>query len=131
MKENPLGKTVAYPERYDPGLLVPLARADNRLKLGIEPGKVPFEGADIWNAYELSWLDARGLQQKQHHSDGADQAQAQEHQPLKARDPVPRLPIDSDSRRNQDNAQRDYRTEWENGVEDDSAFHPATGLRLR
>jgi 7-cyano-7-deazaguanine reductase len=63
MKENPLGKAVAYPERYDPGLLLPLARADNRLKLGLDPAKLPFLGADIWNAYELSWLDAKGLPQ--------------------------------------------------------------------
>ncbi len=63
MTENPLGKTVPYPERYDPGLLVPLARADNRRKLGIDTAKLPFQGADIWNAYELSWLDAKGLPQ--------------------------------------------------------------------
>lgn len=60
MKENPLGKAVAYPERYDPGLLVPLARADNRRKLGIDSAALPFQGADIWNAYELSWLDPQG-----------------------------------------------------------------------
>jgi 7-cyano-7-deazaguanine reductase len=63
MKDNPLGKVVAYPEHYDPGLLVPIARADNRRKLGIADGKLPFEGADIWNAYELSWLDTKGLPQ--------------------------------------------------------------------
>jgi 7-cyano-7-deazaguanine reductase len=63
MNENPLGKAVAYPERYDPGLLVPLARADNRRKLGLDPAQLPFQGADIWNAYELSWLDAKGLPQ--------------------------------------------------------------------
>jgi 7-cyano-7-deazaguanine reductase len=63
MKENPLGKAVAYPERYDPGLLVPLARAENRHKLGIAATQLPFVGADIWNAYELSWLDAKGLPQ--------------------------------------------------------------------
>ena len=63
MKENPLGKAVAYPERYDPELLVPLARADNRSKLGINTDRLPFEGADIWNAYELSWLNASGLPQ--------------------------------------------------------------------
>jgi len=62
MKENPLGKAVAYPEHYDPGLLVPLARADNRHKLGIT-GALPFVGADVWNAYELSWLHPKGLPQ--------------------------------------------------------------------
>ncbi len=63
MKENPLGKAVAYPERYDPGLLVPLPRAENRRTLGLDPANLPFQGADIWNAYELSWLDERGLPQ--------------------------------------------------------------------
>lgn len=62
-KENPLGKAVPYPEAYDPGLLVPLARADNRRKLGIDPAALPFQGADVWNAYELSWLDAKGRPQ--------------------------------------------------------------------
>lgn len=63
MKENPLGKAVAYPEHYDPKLLVPLPRVDNRRKLGIDANKLPFQGADVWNAYELSWLDAKGLPQ--------------------------------------------------------------------
>ncbi len=63
MKENPLGKAVAYPEHYDPGLLVPIARDENRLKLGIASDQLPFKGADIWNAYELSWLDTKGLPQ--------------------------------------------------------------------
>lgn len=62
MKESPLGKVVAYPEHYDPQLLVPLARADNRRKLGIT-GELPFVGADVWNAYELSWLDKKGRPQ--------------------------------------------------------------------
>ncbi len=63
MKENPLGKAVAYPERYDPELLVPLPRADNRRKLGLDSDQLPFQGADVWNAYELSWLDPKGLPQ--------------------------------------------------------------------
>jgi 7-cyano-7-deazaguanine reductase len=63
MKENPLGKAVPYPEQYDPALLVPLAREDNRRKLGIDPAALPFTGADIWNAFELSWLDPRGRPQ--------------------------------------------------------------------
>jgi 7-cyano-7-deazaguanine reductase len=61
MDENPLGKAVPYPEHYDPGLLLPIARADNRRTLGIDPDHLPFEGADVWNAYELSWLDANGM----------------------------------------------------------------------
>jgi 7-cyano-7-deazaguanine reductase len=54
-----LGKTVAYPSAYDPALLHPIARADTRGELGIGD-ELPFTGVDVWNAYELGWLDARG-----------------------------------------------------------------------
>jgi 7-cyano-7-deazaguanine reductase len=56
---SPLGKAVAYADRYDPGLLFPIPRAPNRAALGIG-ASLPFHGVDVWNAYELSWLDARG-----------------------------------------------------------------------
>jgi 7-cyano-7-deazaguanine reductase len=58
-----LGLRVDYPQHYDPALLVPLTRADNRAGLGITSSALPFTGADIWNAYELSWLDAGGKPQ--------------------------------------------------------------------
>jgi 7-cyano-7-deazaguanine reductase len=55
----PLGRETDYPETYDPGLLRSIPRGDARRDAGIhEPP--PFDGADIWNAYELSWLDAGG-----------------------------------------------------------------------
>ena len=54
-----LGKPVVYSGSYDPGLLFPISRALQREALGIgDP--LPFIGVDIWNAFELSWLDARG-----------------------------------------------------------------------
>ena len=56
---SPLGKPVEYSDRYDPRLLFPIARAPDRAKLGLKGG-LPFVGWDVWNAYELSWLDARG-----------------------------------------------------------------------
>ena len=56
---GPLGHSVAYPNRYDPGLLFSIPRATNRALLGIG-AELPFHGIDIWNAYELSWLDQRG-----------------------------------------------------------------------
>ena len=57
--DSPLGQAAPYPDRYDPGLLFPIARAPQRAAIGIgDP--LPFHGVDIWNAYELSWLDARG-----------------------------------------------------------------------
>ncbi|GAA0712013.1 NADPH-dependent 7-cyano-7-deazaguanine reductase QueF [Dokdonella soli] len=54
-----LGRASAYPDRYDPALLFPIPRAANRAALGMG-AELPFHGVDIWNAYELSWLDARG-----------------------------------------------------------------------
>jgi len=62
LSNAPLGHSVAYPSRYDPGLLFPIARAHNRASLNLS-APLPFAGVDIWNAYELSWLDARGKPQ--------------------------------------------------------------------
>jgi len=63
MSNNVLGKPAVYPERYDPGLLMPLPRADNRQLLGVSETDLPFCGADIWNAFELSWLNPKGMPQ--------------------------------------------------------------------
>jgi 7-cyano-7-deazaguanine reductase len=58
-EHSPLGKSTAYVDRYDPSLLFAIPRADKRTEIGVtEP--LPFHGVDIWNAYELSWLDPRG-----------------------------------------------------------------------
>jgi 7-cyano-7-deazaguanine reductase len=59
-----LGQATPYPDQYDPGLLFPIARAENRLKLNIKPNQaLPFVGVDIWNAFELSWLNHKGKPQ--------------------------------------------------------------------
>ena len=55
----PLGKTTDYKTEYDPGLLCPVPRRLKRDELGLE-GTLPFSGVDIWNAFELSWLDPKG-----------------------------------------------------------------------
>ncbi len=55
----PLGKEVVYPTTYSPELLYPISRSVNRKLLNFS-GTLPFMGADIWNAYELSWLGPRG-----------------------------------------------------------------------
>jgi 7-cyano-7-deazaguanine reductase len=57
--DSALGKTVDYPTAYDAALLHPIARSLSRAALGLGD-EVPFHGFDLWNAYELSWLDARG-----------------------------------------------------------------------
>ena len=57
--QPPLGQIAAYPDDYDPGLLFAIPRAEQRATLGIS-GTLPFFGMDIWNAYEMSWLNLRG-----------------------------------------------------------------------
>ncbi|MBR6976236.1 MAG: hypothetical protein IKH84_04995, partial [Ottowia sp.] len=58
-----LGRKVsaeALAARCDAGLLFPIERAPLRAALGALPFAA---GADVWTAYELSWLDARGKPQ--------------------------------------------------------------------
>jgi len=59
---SPLGRAVAYAERYDPGLLFAVERATQRAAFGLG-AELPFRGADVWNAYEASWLDGDGKPQ--------------------------------------------------------------------
>lgn len=58
-EDSLLGRGTAYPEAYDESLLFPIPRAAARDEIGIR-GALPFKGYDLWNAYELSWLDAQG-----------------------------------------------------------------------
>ncbi|CAM4265303.1 NADPH-dependent 7-cyano-7-deazaguanine reductase QueF [Bordetella tumbae] len=58
----PLGHHVDYPAQYNANLLFPIARSHNRASLNL-PATLPFAGVDIWNAYELSWLDHKGKPQ--------------------------------------------------------------------
>ena len=58
-----LGREVAYPQRFDAGLLYPIPRTLGRAAIGIDGDALPFAGVDRWHAYELSWLDARGKPQ--------------------------------------------------------------------
>lgn len=60
--QSPLGRASVYPETYQPELLHPIARAQNRQSLGIN-AHLPFHGVDIWTAYELSWLNSAGIPQ--------------------------------------------------------------------
>lgn len=64
MATLPLGQNSSYPDQYDPSLLFPIPRSENRLKLNIQPNQAPpFIGVDLWNAFELSWLNQRGKPQ--------------------------------------------------------------------
>ena len=61
-EQSQLGKTSSYVDRYDASLLFPIPRAPKRAEIGVH-GQPPFIGADLWTAYELSWLNARGKPQ--------------------------------------------------------------------
>ncbi|MES2841865.1 MAG: NADPH-dependent 7-cyano-7-deazaguanine reductase QueF [Pseudomonadota bacterium] len=61
-EQSQLGQTSAYVDQYDAGLLFPLPRETKRREIGIT-GNVPFLGADLWTAFELSWLNPRGKPQ--------------------------------------------------------------------
>ncbi|MEN9842414.1 MAG: NADPH-dependent 7-cyano-7-deazaguanine reductase [Pseudomonadota bacterium] len=61
-EQSPLGKSSAYIDRYDARLLFPLPRAPKREDIGIT-GTLPFMGADLWMAFELSWLNLKGKPQ--------------------------------------------------------------------
>ncbi|MEY3950490.1 MAG: hypothetical protein RJB21_248, partial [Pseudomonadota bacterium] len=63
LENAPLGKNSENPNQYSPDLLFPINRDENRAKLGIQSQSLPFFGVDIWNAYELSWLNAKGKPQ--------------------------------------------------------------------
>lgn len=58
MNLNPLGKKTEYKPFYDPSLLYPISRKINRESNHIDSSK--FDGYDIWNCYELSWLNKNG-----------------------------------------------------------------------
>jgi 7-cyano-7-deazaguanine reductase len=61
-EQSQLGKASAYQDHYDASLLFPIPRAGKRAEIGID-GVAPFFGADMWTAFELSWLNLRGKPQ--------------------------------------------------------------------
>lgn len=58
-EHSPLGKASAYVDQYTPDLLFPIARKTKRDEIKV-PSPLPFYGYDLWNAYEISWLNAKG-----------------------------------------------------------------------
>lgn len=56
-----LGKKVSGSEYYDPSLLVAVPRFENREQYNIDENNLPFEGYDIWHAYEISFLTKKGV----------------------------------------------------------------------
>ena len=59
--KSQLGQETVYDSPYDPELLFPLSREQNRasLNLPLKEG-LPFQGEDLWTCYELSWLNLSG-----------------------------------------------------------------------
>ncbi|MFT7140060.1 MAG: 7-cyano-7-deazaguanine reductase [Candidatus Azotimanducaceae bacterium] len=49
-----------YTTTYTPSLLDAVHREKQRASLGITEDALPFRGMDVWNAYEFSWLNAKG-----------------------------------------------------------------------
>lgn len=58
-----LGQKTEYKAEYDRTLLQPVPRALNRDGLGITAQQPFTQGCDIWTAYEISWLNPKGLPQ--------------------------------------------------------------------
>lgn len=52
-----LGKNVSYNNQYDPSLLHAISRSNARKKIDISPFDQKFYGFDLWNCYEVSWLN--------------------------------------------------------------------------
>lgn len=57
-----LGKAVEYKDNYTPELLTGVPRILGRKQIGIVD-HLPFTGIDIWNGYEVSWLNTKGKPQ--------------------------------------------------------------------
>ena len=56
-----LGKKVAGSENYDPSLLVAIPREENRKQYNLNSKNLPFNGWDIWHAYEFSAMSSNGV----------------------------------------------------------------------
>lgn len=59
LKQSELGKKTGYDAYYNPKKLFPIPRQSKRDEIGV-PSKPPFFGFDLWNHYEVSWLNEKG-----------------------------------------------------------------------
>jgi 7-cyano-7-deazaguanine reductase len=62
-EQSQLGRASSYADRYDPSQLFPIPRVTQREAMGIHGDRLPFFGADLWTAFELSWLNPKGKPQ--------------------------------------------------------------------
>lgn len=58
-EQSELGKKSAYDTNYNPEKLFPIPRKQKREEIGISDN-LPFFGFDLWNHYEVSWLNEKG-----------------------------------------------------------------------
>jgi len=58
--QSELGQKTSYDQTYNPGRLFPIPRAIKRQEIGVDSIQLPFKGFDIWNHYEVSWLNPKG-----------------------------------------------------------------------
>ena len=56
-----LGKKISGSEIYDPSLLVVIPRIENRKQYNLQNENLPFEGFDVWHAYEFSAMTENGI----------------------------------------------------------------------
>lgn len=56
-----LGKKIEGCDTYNPSFLVAVPRTENRIRYNIDENNLPFEGFDIWHAYEFSSMTQNGL----------------------------------------------------------------------
>src|SRR3990167_1402700 len=59
LEQSELGKKTEYDSHYNPEKLFPIPRKDKRDEIGV-PDLLPFFGFDLWNHYEVSWLNEKG-----------------------------------------------------------------------
>lgn len=58
-ESSELGKKSEYDAHYNPDKLFAIPRKLKRDEIGVT-GQLPFSGYDVWNHYEVSWLNQKG-----------------------------------------------------------------------
>ena len=55
--KGPLGRKVTAPKKFDPKVLFPISRTEQRKGVFEKIDISTIKGADVWNIYELLWID--------------------------------------------------------------------------
>ena len=54
--KGPLGRKVTAPKKFDPKVLFPISRTEQRKGVFEKIDISTIKGADVWNIYELLWI---------------------------------------------------------------------------